>query len=339
MEPLSLPPLVDRPARILLFTGDDMLAEDLARVLEADGHEPLIADQGGRAIEHVRETLPDLVLLDLGLPGGAALETLGDLRMVDALRLLPIVVLGDGELDERVVAMCLLGGADDVVDPRRLCELSARVAVQLRNRRDRDLLRRVEKERSRLLDDAFTDALTGIGNRRAADLALAQEVDDESAALLMIVDVDHFKKVNDTYGHAVGDQVLRAVGRCLVRLARDGDVVARFGGEEFVVLIRDAPPSSHGAIVERFHRGVRALRPRVGPPRITASIGAVTLPPRSLDDHAEERPRTLGGLFELADQCLYRAKRGGRDAIVHVWNGELRDDPIGAAPISSEEMP
>lgn len=322
MIPLSVPPLGDRPARVLVVATCPDRRTELARMLEGEGH---LADtlDPEEFLDGLRARPPDVVLLDGAGVGGTGLELLGDLRILDPVHLVPLVVLADPEAEEEDVARALLAGADDVItDPRRTRELSARIAVQLRNRRDRDLLRSTQRERSQLEDEAMTDALTGLGNRRAADRALRADAGSLESLLLMVVDVDHFKRVNDTWGHAVGDEVLRSLGRCLRRLARDGDDVSRYGGEEFLVVIRDAPARSHRAIAERFLRGIRSLTlpPGLGPPRITASIGAVSW-------EASQPVAEASTLFEAADRALYAAKRGGRDALVLSSGDEAEPRP------------
>jgi diguanylate cyclase (GGDEF)-like protein len=333
MDSFSLPPLADRAPRVLVAIGDPDARGEIADALAARGHVVTELSHCTDLVDRVRETLPDLVLVETTLDDGGGLEALGDLRMLDAARIMPIVLFSRQIMDEEDVVRGLLAGADDhVVGTHRMRELVARVDVQLRNRRDRDLLRRAEREKTRLMDDALTDPLTGVGNRRAADVALARVLEGAETALLMVVDVDHFKRVNDTWGHAAGDEVLRVLGRTLSRLARDGDTIARYGGEEFVVLIREAPLRTHRGIAERFLQGIRNMRipPGVGPPRVTASIGAASWSrggwsPTSLDGSSdpllpppEAWSGELGGqaLFALADRSLYQAKRSGRDAIV-----------------------
>lgn len=316
MATLSLPPLTGRAPRVLVAIDAPDARRLAVDALELDGHDVFEASSADGLIDHVRVVLPDLVLLDLGLSEGTGLEVLGDLRMLDASRQMPVVLFSAREIDEDAVVHGLLGGADDVVvgvtRPRELC---ARVSVQLRNRRDRDQLKSALKERSRLLGDALTDPLTEVGNRRAGDLALARAC-DQASALLLIVDLDHFKQVNDTWGHHVGDEVLRASGRCLTDLSREGDVVARYGGEEFVVIVGGAPPERHRAIAERFLAGLRALALPLDLAglRVTASLGAASW-------SAAEGPTTPAELFEVADRSLYAAKRGGRDALVFAHVG------------------
>jgi two-component system cell cycle response regulator len=318
MFTLSVPPLGDRAANVLVASTCARRRARMLRALVEEGHAVELVDAKEPFVERVRRRPPDLVIVDECGDPEPALELLGELRMLDPVHLMPVILVA-GRAPEEQVVRALLAGADDVIThPNRLRELVARVGAQLRNRRDRDLLRSVQKERSQLLDDAFTDALTGLGNRRAADRALERDVGSATSLLVMVVDVDHFKKVNDTWGHAVGDEVLRAVGRCLKRAARDGDEVARFGGEEFVIVIRDAPLKSHRAIGERFLRSLRALvlPPGLGPLRVTASIGAVSWGRADVPD--PPLPPATDLLFQTADRALYQAKRSGRDALVLV---------------------
>jgi two-component system cell cycle response regulator len=317
MFTLSVPPLGDRAANVLVASTCPKRRGRLLAALLAEGHAVDVVERLDPFVDRVRARPPDLVILEACLDEDPALELLSELRVLDPVHLVPVIVVARRAPEEAVVR-ALLAGADDVIThPNRLRELVARAAAQLRNRRDRDLLRTAQKERTQLIDDAYTDPLTGLGNRRAADRSLEANLGGLESLLVMVVDVDHFKRVNDTWGHAVGDEVLRAIGRCLRRAARDGDEVARFGGEEFVVVIRDAPVKSHRAIGERFLRALRAmsLPPDLGPPRVTASIGAVSWTRPAADGPSVPQ---IDVLFENADKALYQAKRGGRDALVLV---------------------
>jgi diguanylate cyclase (GGDEF)-like protein len=158
---------------------------------------------------------------------------------------------------------------------------------------------------------ASTDALTGLPNRRYFDefcglLARRRRADDALGVLM--IDIDHFKKVNDKFGHGTGDQVLRAVAGAVGRAVRDDDVPARFGGEEFAVLLRD--PTLRGAleIAERVRLAVGALDLRhLGVPAVSVSVGVAV-------SHVADEP--IGSIIEAADQALYAAKRAGRDRVV-----------------------
>jgi len=158
---------------------------------------------------------------------------------------------------------------------------------------------------------ATTDALTGLPNRRYFDeylglLARRRRADDRVGVLM--VDIDRFKRLNDTYGHAVGDHVLREVARAIASAVREGDVPARFGGEEFVVLLRNPGPRVAVEVGERVRRAVADLDlRRFGVPRVSVSVGVAV---------ADRPEAVLDDVIDEADRALYRAKRAGRDRVV-----------------------
>jgi two-component system cell cycle response regulator len=162
---------------------------------------------------------------------------------------------------------------------------------------------------------ATTDGLTGLLNHRTfqskADEALAQARRYGRKCSLILTDIDHFKSVNDTYGHPTGDQVLKGVARILRDKARDTDVVARYGGEEFVLVMPETDAKGAQAIAERIREAVKAevFQTEMGPLRVTMSLGIATCPDNSTEKQA---------LIDLADQCLYYAKRNGRNQTVTV---------------------
>jgi diguanylate cyclase (GGDEF)-like protein len=171
--------------------------------------------------------------------------------------------------------------------------------------------------RARLFDEterlATTDGLTGLLNHRVfqsrLDEHVAAAVRYSKKLSFLLTDVDHFKKVNDTYGHPAGDEVLRGVARILAREARSTDLVARYGGEEFAIVMPETDAAGAMVIAERIREKVAAaiFRTGAGDLRATISIGIATSP-----DHAKSKAR----LVELADAALYRAKRGGRNRTV-----------------------
>ncbi|NTX36811.1 diguanylate cyclase [Myxococcus sp. CA051A] len=162
---------------------------------------------------------------------------------------------------------------------------------------------------------ATTDGLTGLFNHRTfqakADEILAQARRYQRKCSVVLTDVDHFKSVNDTYGHPTGDQVLKGVARIIKSMARDTDVVARYGGEEFVIIMPETDAKGAFTISERIREAVKAevFQTEMGPLRITMSLGIATFP-----DHGMEKQQ----LIDLADQCLYHSKRNGRNQSVTV---------------------
>jgi diguanylate cyclase (GGDEF)-like protein len=158
---------------------------------------------------------------------------------------------------------------------------------------------------------ASTDALTGLPNRRYFDefvSLLAQRRRAGDAVGILMVDIDKFKLLNDTYGHATGDDVLKAVAGAIVSAVREDDVPARFGGEEFVVLLRNPDPGVAVEVGERIRAAVRGLDLREhGVPSVSVSVGVAV---------ADEPDQPIDDLIETADRALYRAKRAGRDRVV-----------------------
>ncbi|MEU8819296.1 GGDEF domain-containing protein [Actinoplanes sp. NPDC048796] len=184
-------------------------------------------------------------------------------------------------------------------------------------------LRQAVEEQQRL---AVTDSLTGLHNRRyfTEELAARQAGGALHPAALLVVDLDHFKSVNDTYGHLQGDVVLREAAARIAAALRPGDLVARWGGEEFVVLLPDTPEAEATGVAERIRRQVAAqpVRLTTGPVSVTASLGVAT-----------SRHGTDSMLVERADQALYEAKRSGRDR-VRLWEAATpaRSAAVPAGP-------
>lgn len=179
-----------------------------------------------------------------------------------------------------------------------------------------------------LVDLSSRDALTGLANRRSFELALAREIDRVARvgepALLLGLDIDHFKQVNDTHGHASGDLVLKAVATALLECVRPMDMVARVGGEEFAIVMPNCPAAFGEAVAERVRRRVEAMPVQIGTRkqiRVSVSIGGAFAP---------QWVRSSPALWiERADVQLYRAKTGGRNRVCL--------EPSAVSVVSAEE--
>ena len=177
-----------------------------------------------------------------------------------------------------------------------------------------------------LCELSMLDPLTGLANRRHFQNVLSKEIDTVArsgeSALLLILDIDHFKKVNDTYGHPAGDQVLQAVSKCLDSCVRPKDTVSRFGGEEFAVILPNCSVSFGPVVAERFRQKVSDISIAVSPQtniQVTISIGGAFAP---------EWVRSTTSLWiERADEQLYRAKSAGRN---RVYIEEQREIAVSA---------
>lgn len=177
---------------------------------------------------------------------------------------------------------------------------------------------------------ANTDGLTGLLNRRAFDELLVRELDNAHADLRSVVvlmaDIDFFKRVNDTWGHQAGDEVLRQVASALRRGLRPSDALARFGGEEFAIVLREGSLAQAGEVAERLRAGVAVLSRLPGDVRITISLGLAA-------SVLGEKPEQL---IERCDQALYRSKREGRNRVsiaADMTTGEMDPNSAPASPL------
>ena len=206
-----------------------------------------------------------------------------------------------------------LGANDVLFDSYGTEEISFCIAAQIQHKKTNDRLRATLQAG---LNAAVTDSLTGLYNRRYALTHLSHLFDKSlrsgTELSLIMVDLDLFKRVNDHYGHAAGDAVLCAVAKTLKGAIRASDLLARLGGEEFVVILPDTPADKAQGLAQRLCRLIRNLRVEAAPRQITASIGLSAIGP--------DRPSTglnprFENLLQEADKALYAAKSRGRDQV------------------------
>jgi len=292
---------------VLVAETSDATRAQLLSQLEARGHRVAGAGDGEQALALVAREPPDVVLLDDGLAGLDGMTVLDRLRADPGLAAVPVIILTDSS-DPQVLVDALRRGADDVlrrpVDPD---ELDARMMAALRVKGLHDAL--LEANR-RLARQALTDDLTGLANRRHGAHQLGREialcVRHGRLLALMHVDVDHFKAINDTYGHQAGDQVLIEVARRLLAGMRGGDELARWGGDEFVALLPDTDEAGALRAAERLRTAVAASPIDVAGMAldVTVSVGWAHWSGDTPDD-----------LLARADKALYTAKHAGRDQV------------------------
>lgn len=313
--PSTMPPPSTPVRRIAVIDADAPRRSSLVEALSAEGYTTVSLTPIDDAFELAGVSGPDLMLIEAGHPDGLGVELCRKLRAVDGVHLHPVVLYGGGACDEETVLAGLHAGADDfVAGPVRVSELKARVGIQLRNLRDRELLLWTRRQRSTYRDEAYTDPLTGLANRRGIDRRLTATLAGQAPAFCVLLDLDHFKTINDTWGHAVGDEVLRRIGATIDAFAPSEDMVGRVGGEEFLAVVRAAPEQAQ-AVGERYRKviGETVFPSDLGPRRVTASVGVAGW------DGTPPSP-TSAVLFARADEALYEAKRTGRDRVsVHAW--------------------
>jgi diguanylate cyclase (GGDEF)-like protein len=246
---------------------------------------------------------PDLILLDVEMPGCDGFEACRRLKSDPATAAAPVVFLTGAATPEHKVQGLELGAVDYVTKPFDPAELRARVRAALRTKYLMDLLAK----------RAMIDGLTGLWNRACFEQRLATELSlaarTRRPLACALVDLDHFKSINDTHGHPFGDEVLRAVAQTLADASRAEDVVCRYGGEEFVLLLPNTTADHAHEFAQRLCAAVARtpFTARRGPVTVTCSIGVA--------DNQNDRP--AGEMVDLADKALYAAKQSGRNRAVN----------------------
>lgn len=294
-------------ATILVAEDSLVIRAVLRRHLEHEGYSVVEAVDGQAAIDQCHQAPPDTILLDIEMPGLNGHQVLAHLKADDLLKDIPVVFLTGKTGTDDIVAGLRSGAHDYLKKPFETAELIARVGAAVRTKQLQDQLRNRSAEFDRM---SRTDALTGLYNRRHLEERLRQV---DRAALrhdylmaVVMVDIDHFKRVNDAEGHAGGDDVLREFARRLRGEMRDEDVAGRWGGEEFLVILADTDLEGASVLAERIRVAIADEPFGIGDHRIavTMSGGCASGPAGDPDD-----------LVRRADFALYQAKAAGRNRI------------------------
>jgi diguanylate cyclase (GGDEF)-like protein len=303
------------PPLILVADDEPVNLALIKRRLEWEEYRVETAEDGGRAVEAARRSLPDLILLDVMMPVLDGLQACRLLKQDPATRDIPVIFLSALDDTQTKVSGLALGANDYISKPFSSEELLARVRVAIRLKRERDRLRQRAEELRRSAEAAsemsMTDPLTGLLNRyglhRALQRELAQARRYARPLSCLLLDIDFFKAVNDTYGHAAGDTALRQAARALADSVRGSDVVCRYGGEEFLVLAPETGLEGARSLAEKIRQAfsARLFGDAAHTFALTLSVGV-----------AELRPDESGNdMIARADEALYHAKQTGRDRV------------------------
>jgi len=299
--------------KILIVEDDPVSRRLLESFLTEWGHDVKLAVNGSEAWEILQSPdAPNLVISDWMMPEMDGLELCRRIRATGKSGYIYFIILTAKEKKEDVVKGLEAGADDLLVKPFSHEELKCRVLIGER-------ILNLEK---RILQLASTDSLTGILNRRAFTERLKAELERagrENAPLSIIMaDIDHFKRVNDEYGHQAGDRVLQEFSRRLMKPARPYDFLGRYGGEEFIACLPNTNEEQARSIAERLRRGVEETavsRSDDANIQITASFGTASY-------RAEDGKDDVDQIIKRADDALYKAKREGRNRVCAWLNGE-----------------
>ena len=288
--------------RILLVDDEPANIHILNQVLKGD-YDIMMATDGRQAVELCRRQLPDLVLLDVTMPGLDGYQVCRELKQDQSTHNIPVIFITARDAIEDEERGFGAGGVDFITKPVSPPIVRARVRTHLTIKHQADLLRSM----------AFIDGLTSVANRRYFDEALRNEWRRCCRSLtplaVIISDVDHFKLYNDGYGHQAGDLCLRQVaGAMREELKRPGDFLARYGGEEFICLLPGTELRGAMVLADALGRAVEGLAIEHD-----ASAGGVVTISRGVAVMVPSTDQEPYDLVEVADSLLYEAKKGGRN--------------------------
>lgn len=306
--PISFENVVKTAPWILVVEDDPAAREAYAMALTEAGYRVRTAGTAVEALDEIHRNRYEAVVLDIELSGSSGFDVQKVLAERHDCQDVAVIFVSGHRVDEATVIAALEAGACDFIrKPFGVRELTARLSTAIASRRTIAELRRIGN----------IDELTGLQNRRAFFESLDRErrraVREGSTMSVIVVDIDHFKSVNDRYGHAAGDAALQAVGAVLNRSCRVTDVVGRIGGEEFAIVLPSTDEVGARGLAEKLRRGIADIQIPLGKGEmlaLTASFGTAAA-------HGDELGHPDGALtvLALADGALYRAKAAGRDRV------------------------
>ncbi len=296
------------PAHVLLIDDEPVIARELSDLVRSYGHRVTACNSWTEALRAFGKGDTDLILMDAVMP------TVDGFKLTRIIRsrantYVPIVFL-TGLADDNARANGIEAGADDfLTKPIHPLELQVRIKAMLRIRS----LTKALEEKSRTLSRLVAmDALTGIGNRRSFDERMQTELEDTHRSTepvsVLLLDLDHFKSVNDSFGHSVGDELLRVFGRLLTNNTRACDLPYRYGGEEFAVVCPGSTADDACTLGER----IRAAFQRVSPTATAAGVRTCSIGVAGTDLLPGASKELI---LQAADAALYRAKAAGRNCV------------------------
>ena len=307
--------------KILIVDDSPTILSALASMVRAMKFEPVTAESGEQALKLFAAEKPELVLLDVNMPGIDGYETARRIRAAQPDAWVPIIFLSANEYDQNFERAIESGGDDYLVKPVSPVVLSAKIRALQRLDQMRGKLVDMSKELSaanqRLETLANQDALTGIANRRGFDTLIEREIAralrSKEPLSVALCDVDHFKAYNDRYGHPAGDECLRKIGAAMAKSCRRGtDFAARYGGEEFALLLPDTPAEGALKVVETARQEVAAI----AIPHEASSTAQVVTISAGVATFLPEQDKSAASFIARADQALYRAKHLGRNRCI-----------------------
>ncbi|MBK1990040.1 diguanylate cyclase [Sphaerospermopsis aphanizomenoides BCCUSP55] len=308
-----------KPEECLILVVDDVKLnlQVIGKILDKVGYEYTFASNGYQALERVKSAHPDLILLDLMMPEMDGLEVCEKIQSNPELAEIPIIFLSASQEQDHLLKAFQKGAVDYVSKPFHHAELLARVRMHLELKYSRQKLKNLLQEQVELVKKleklANTDPLTEVWNRRYLITVAEQEIKRSQRYNLpfsvLLIDIDYFKKINDNYGHSIGDEIIIFMTKTVIAHLRTVDCFGRFGGEEFVALLPETDIQKAIIVAERIRVNIENQYIDVENKKvsITVSIGVSSY---NLGDE------TIDTIIQRADQALYQAKNQGRNRVI-----------------------
>lgn len=325
-----------QPQNFLILVVDDSNTnlKVVGRILSDAGYETTFATRGGQVMQRVEQAQPDLILLDLMMPDMSGITVCQQLQAHPDYQTIPVIFLTASQAQEHVLEAFKIGAVDYVTKPFQRLELLARIKTHLLLKHTTDRLKQTSEELKVALEKAERlsqiDPLTNISNRRyffeQAELEHMRSQRYDLIFSVLMVDIDHFKAINDGYGHQTGDQVISGIAKTLAETLRQVDLIGRYGGEEFALLLPETPLSAAMTVGERLRQRVAKLQfpfkrrnANLAAPaaskftqrsdealilQVTISVGIAEY---------QKTDSCIDDSLERADQALYQAKAKGRN--------------------------
>ncbi|MCU7835522.1 MAG: diguanylate cyclase [gamma proteobacterium symbiont of Taylorina sp.] len=284
---------------VLLIVDDDPINLQILANCLNENYLLKVAINGSQAIALAeKEPLPDLILLDIGLPDMNGYEVFEQLNNNDTDEAIPVIFVTGKDQQQDEVKGLKLGAVDYITKPICPTIVLARVKTHIT----------IKQQQDKLLSLAIHDQLTGVYNRHflmeTVIKKIAFSIRHKIELSLIMMDIDHFKQVNDNYGHPKGDYVLKTVAKLLIELCREEDIITRFGGEEFIILLDQTNQQAAHEKAELIRKTLEKLNP--DNIKITCSFGVTQL---------NNDKETIEDLIKQADLALYQAKESGRNQV------------------------
>ena len=293
----------------------------LEELLKLEEYRVICASNEEEALQLIQKEIPDLILLDLMMPKVSGFEICQKLKANPNFQAIPIIFLTASHQTDNLITAFNNGAADYITKPFNLPELFARIRTHLELKKTRDQLQTALKEQQKLTKKlerlATIDSLTQIANRRyfmdLANTEFRRIKRYGNTFSLFMLDIDYFKKINDTYGHAVGDQVLQNMAEVTTSCLRDVDIFGRLGGEEFAIVLPQTNIYKAENVAERIRASIEKMSFLTNNIliKITVSIGMSIY---------EETDKNIDDVLKRADKALYKAKSQGRNQVIYMIN-------------------